>query len=301
MEGEKTFVLCDGSTVNTYGFRIELSGMDLKRFRENPVMLYGHDSSVVIGRWKDIRVEDNRLLATPEFDDDDEQAIRVQKKVAKGYLRAASVGIVILEIKEDVKKGTMTATKTELLEASIVAVPSDRGALTLYDQNREKLSGDHIRMFLTGIRNQRKEKTLFLSDMEKNLSEYAADVKALEAEVAELKAQNADLQAKVLAAQTEKHEAFLQAAVDAGKISKEEKAQFLELAAIKFDVVKSIVDGRVPAKEASLAAQVKRGSSVALDARKDWKYFDWMEKDPQGLKRLKAEDPEAFKELQATI
>ena len=62
-----SFVLSDGRIVNNHGFRIDLRGVNLDRFKANPVMLYQHDIERIIGRWDNIRVEDNRLMADAVF------------------------------------------------------------------------------------------------------------------------------------------------------------------------------------------------------------------------------------------
>ena len=37
------------------------------------------------------------------------------------------------------------------------------------------------------------------------------------------------------------------------------------------------------------------------DERKDWTYLKWAKEDPEGLKKMKAEAPEAFEELKKHI
>ena len=64
MAKTRSFILTDES-VNNYGFRLLLSGADLKQFKRNPVMFYNHDEwDPPIGRWENIRVEDGKP-ATP--------------------------------------------------------------------------------------------------------------------------------------------------------------------------------------------------------------------------------------------
>ncbi|MDD4142963.1 MAG: HK97 family phage prohead protease, partial [Bacteroidales bacterium] len=138
MGKNKTFVMCDSGKTNSYGFRIDLQGMDMSRFDNNPVMLYRHNSEDLIGKWENIRIEDGKLMADPVFDMEDETAKRVYSQVNRGFLKGCSVGIIINEMKETTKE--FVATKTELLEASICAIPSDAGAVVLYDTNRNQLT-----------------------------------------------------------------------------------------------------------------------------------------------------------------
>ena len=79
-----SFVLNDENEVNSYGFRTLNDGLDLSRFEENPVLLDFHNPSnqSVIGRWKNIRIKGSQLLADPEFDEEDPEAMKVKGKVA---------------------------------------------------------------------------------------------------------------------------------------------------------------------------------------------------------------------------
>ena len=139
----KTFVLCDSRSVNSYGFRIDVDGIDTARFEANPVMLDSHDPERLIGRWENIRKEDGRLLADAVFDLDDEAAKKVAGRVERGFLKGCSVGVIIRELAD--VDGTAMATRTELMEASLCAIPADAGAVALYDENRRKLNYEDIK------------------------------------------------------------------------------------------------------------------------------------------------------------
>lgn len=139
------FILIDESVV-MYGFRALMSGAMLDNFTKNPVMLLQHnrpkdyvgkdDIVLPIGKWYDIRVENDKLLAKPDFDDSDEMAMRVQKKVEGGYMNGASIALepmALSEDPEDMLPGQClpTLTKWGLLEASIVDIPNCRGSLAI--------------------------------------------------------------------------------------------------------------------------------------------------------------------------
>lgn len=132
-----TFTLSDES-INSYGFWVKTSGIDLSQFKKNPVMLYDHNryGLMPIGKWENIRVEDEKLLADAVFDRDDDLAVKIEKKVDNGYIRGASIGISASELsdgKENIKPGQMrpTVSKSLLYEASITPFPSNQNALKL--------------------------------------------------------------------------------------------------------------------------------------------------------------------------
>lgn len=141
------FVLIDESVVD-YGFRALMSGAELDEFKANPVMLLLHlrgnegydrpkqDVMLPIGKWYDIRVEGSRLLAKPDFDDDDPLAKRVEAKVKKGYLNAASVWIDPITVSDDpdlMLPGQYgpSLSKWGVREGSIVDIPNCRGSLAI--------------------------------------------------------------------------------------------------------------------------------------------------------------------------
>lgn len=144
-----TFILSD-ETVNTFGFRVLLSGADLEQFKKNPVMYYNHDDwAMPIGRWENIRLENGRLMADPVFDMEDEKAAKIAGKVERGFLKMASIGLRVIERSEEPKlmlagQKYPTVTKWQLREASIVGIGANHNAIRLYDENNKLLNDEEI-------------------------------------------------------------------------------------------------------------------------------------------------------------
>jgi HK97 family phage prohead protease len=142
-ERTMTFVASDES-VDRYGDIIRASGWDLSNFKNNPVLLFGHDSSAVpIGKVPDIRVEGSRLIAGVKFrpEGDSPAADDVYSALQGGFLSAVSVGFL-----PTVKPNMIWAPDDpdhekwptgyefvgqELLELSVVPVPANPQALAL--------------------------------------------------------------------------------------------------------------------------------------------------------------------------
>lgn len=286
MPKKHTFILCDGNRVNSYGFRTDLAGLDLERFKSNPVMLYAHDSSDVIGRWENIRVEDNQLKADAVFDTDDEQGKRIAGKVERGFLKGCSMGIHVKELHE--VDNVPVATRSELMEASVCPIPSDAGAVILYDENRKELTFEEVRL---QFNNQLKPIEMNKNE-ETNVQTPAADPK--DAEIASLKAQLAESKKREV-------DSFLTAAVQSGKITTEEKEGFAKLAANDFETVQSLINSRPAKASASLKELQAQTATAAPAGRENWTYLEWMKKDPEGLKRMKTENPTEFERLQNTL
>lgn len=155
----KTFVIIDESKVNSYGFRTMIDGIDLKQYKKNPILLWMHirafrgtkDEVLPPGRVENIRVDGEergkrKLLGDFIFDEKDEFAKQISRKVEDDFLRMASAGLTPLEWSDAVElklpgQTRLTLTKCRLYEVSIVDIGSDDGALALWkDGNMITLS-----------------------------------------------------------------------------------------------------------------------------------------------------------------
>lgn len=140
-------------SLNVYGFWVKTSGIDTSDFVKNPICLWNHNQSwrgledevLPIGIWKDLSVNGAEMTAVPELDTEDSFAKRISDKFEKGHLRAASIGIQILEWSEDpalLKSGQTrpTVTRCKLREISLVDIPANKNAVVLYDQDGSVLN-----------------------------------------------------------------------------------------------------------------------------------------------------------------
>ncbi len=117
------------------GVGVDVDGIDFSNYEKNPVVLYAHDfagrtesAGLPIGRTtRIVRTGDGQLRAEFEFLEGDPFAQRVRNAWDRGFLRSASIGWRTLESRPT-ERG-VRATKSELLEWSIVAVPADPDAV----------------------------------------------------------------------------------------------------------------------------------------------------------------------------
>jgi uncharacterized protein len=116
---------------------IRLDGWDWKNFKKNPVIPWSHDYwEPPIGKAISIKkdAEKKRLIFKPQFDYNDEYAMKIFNKYKNGFLTSFSVGFIGLEFNwrdEDNKwYGGREFTKQELLEISAVTVPANPHATT---------------------------------------------------------------------------------------------------------------------------------------------------------------------------
>lgn len=275
------FVLMDESVVMN-GFRCLLSGYQSSGFDNNPVMHCQHvrpddenKTSIVlpIGKWYDIRVEDNKLKAKPDFDDADPFAMDVQGKVERGYMNGASIWLDPMEVSGDVKlklagQKLSTITKWGILEASIVDIPNCRNALavrsasgdvtklsvstekdvkkfldtllpiTIKNENMSllKLAAQKLSLLETATEDEVMVKLEALVTENKGITQLKADKDAAEKKVKDL--EDAAVDAKITN--------LVQSAIDATKLAAGDKDKYIKLAKADFDTTKEILDGMKP-------------------------------------------------------
>ena len=116
--------------------QLDFDGLSLDNYMLNPVVMWAHDvtgrspaGGLPVGRTLHIaKSPEGRLVAEFEFLDDDPFALRVKNAWDKGFLRAASISWLPLET-APMRDGDIRDTRSDLLEWSIVPVPSDPEAL----------------------------------------------------------------------------------------------------------------------------------------------------------------------------
>ena len=294
---EKRFILSDAS-VNSYGFSIDMEKLDVSRFEKNPVMLYNHYQ--LIGRWKDIKLENGQLTAVPEFmdDADEETALKVKRRVEKGFLKGASLGIQILESEKIGNNPPKVVA--EVMEASIVDIPSNKNAIALYDKDGQKLEGDTFKLALQSIsKPQSKSDTMTKIKLSATVSQKTGlpaelDLSAVEQKLTELADANSVMEEKLKALEEEKINALIDSALSDGRITADKKDDFKKLAQTDYDLAKATIEALPKAEK--LAGKEKPTATMS-DDRSNWTFADWRKKDTAGLLRIKAEDPERYQQI----
>src|SRR6188472_564748 len=133
--GSLSYVLSD-ATIDRYGDTIDPRGWQLDSFRSNPIALFNHSPHQPIGRWKNIRVEDDRLVAefVPAKKGTSQRTDEILSLIDQDILRATSVGFRAIDAEPiDAKRPTagVRYKAQELLETSIVSIPANPSALAI--------------------------------------------------------------------------------------------------------------------------------------------------------------------------
>jgi len=80
-----------------------------------------------IGKFEDVRLEDNKLKAWAVFDNEDDKSMKIFRKLAKGFLQSFSVGINVIDkvlVKEEDGVKYYDVTSWSIDEASVVGIPA---------------------------------------------------------------------------------------------------------------------------------------------------------------------------------
>jgi HK97 family phage prohead protease len=123
-------------TVDRDGDVVVSSGALLDSYRQNPIVLYSHMPVFPVGNCTELLVKDRSIEAEVEFFSADESPLadRLYRLYSRGKMRGVSVGFIPREVSTDPildgQKGR-TYLQWELLEFSLVAIPSNREALSV--------------------------------------------------------------------------------------------------------------------------------------------------------------------------
>ena len=310
MAKTKSFVLSDES-VNAYGFRLLTAGGNLEQFRRNPVMYMNHaDWSLPIGRWENIRLDGERILADPVFDMDDEVAREVAGKVERGFLKMASVGVRVIERSEEPSlmlpgQKLPTVTKWQLREVSIVGIGANHNAVRLFDENDKELNdNDILKLFdkpnpinFTKM-NEELLKLLNLSD-KATASEQTDAVRLILADKQKAEDKNKELAGKLAITEKEKADArkaeaveLTDKAIKSGKLDAKAREKTLGLFDKDFEAAKLMLES-IPERK-SLKDAVTEADKTELEKLVA---LSWDELDRKGLLQiLKDKYPDNYKE-----
>lgn len=268
----KPFVFNDEAIENTYGFSILTEGIDLTRFTKNPVMLSDHWNSNrnVIGKWFDVKKEGSILTGMPDFDTEDKDTAVIAGKVERGYINACSMGIIFDRENLTVVAGKVILTKCELVEVSIVPVPSNANAVRLMHADGKPMEEQEIQELslsvIPGIKNPTENlNNLSMKKIMLSLAAFVAlgyDTKALPKEGVEeneIDSRVIELAGKVQTLTTENEALKL-----AAKKAKEDQEAATKLAVEK-KVKLAITEGKFGADKEAEMVTLGLSSEAALD------------------------------------
>jgi hypothetical protein len=242
-------------------------GAVLDDFEKNPLLLFNHirpegnnkNQILPMGHWEDLKIEGDEITGVPVFDDDDEFAMSIYKKVENGTIRMCSAGAEPLETSEKREhlvpgQTKATVTKWRLKEASICDIGSNPGSLAvqLYDHFDKAiaLSEESLQKIIPNI--EMKDPKIKLSEEEEKQAKLAAEeAKAKLSDedkdklIAKLKLKLQEMEEKLRLAEEEKEtervENLVSKAISMRKITASQKQHFIKLAKGDFKTTEELI------------------------------------------------------------
>ncbi|RWX00923.1 caudovirus prohead protease [Flavobacterium cerinum] len=324
-KSNKPFILNDENVENSYGFFVSTEGINLSRFEKNPVMLSNHrnGNEFVLGRWLDLKKENGLLSGYPEFDSDDVDAAKIEGKVERGFIKGASMGLLFSHEDMVYLGGKIWLKESELVEGTIIPVPSNPNALQLYLKGKEDtpLTEAEVKSLCLSLAaeptpelnltNNMKKIMLSLaaflalgfkdvpkegvdeSEIENKIMGLSAELSTTKTELENLKKENETLKTEKETASLSEGKVFLLSMVTAGKIKADQVEAYLGMYKTNPELVKATIEA-IPAKT-ELGATVATGGT-ATDA--EIKTLDDFQKAPTATQlAFKANKPEEYKKL----
>ncbi len=312
---QKTFLVSDESK-NGYGFRVLNAGLDVSAFERNPVMLYMHQRGKVFGAWSNLVLADGAWTAEPVFDEGDPDGLvqEVLGKVARGFLRAASIGIEILEVVRNEALACYDVTACVLQEISIVDVGGNRNAVRLYAHGQplgeDELAGTLATLCARTDETNESVPITINTPVQMELKEIAqllglpetASGPEVQAVAAKLAAESGykekfdQLSAALAAAKVKDAEALVDAAIADKRIGADQKGVYARLFAADYDSARQVLAQLArPVDLVALTApgSLRAGVMADVDAAGQYDALDHNGR----LAKLKAENPDEFKRL----
>jgi ATP-dependent protease ClpP protease subunit len=142
-------------------------------------------------------------------------------------------------------------------------------------------------------------------ELETKLAETIERVNSLESAKAELESKNATIEAELTeykkkedAAIEAEIETLVNSAIEAGKIKKESKESFVNLAKKDLKAVKDSLDAIAVTKAPRIVDALKgTATGKGVEDRATWSHRDWEKKDPKGLRNMYTSQPDEAKRL----
>jgi len=305
MAFRKRFKLSDES-INTYGWWIQLSGMDLTGMQKNAPLYYNHRTwEIPCGHVENIELKDGNVYGDIVIEGGNDIEREYIRKIENGDIKGCSLGIDPIEWSTDpvnIKQGQTMATLTKCCpyEVSLTPLPANKNALVLKHKN-------DIITLSTGVKYDFIPDLNLKKDMKKiaiqlGMADTATEEQICDAlQKVQLKANSVDALHKVI-----------EESIGGDDLPAEQKAFFVSLsktdmpAALQFlnlskkAAIVPLAELVVPAKVLTIAGLIKLGKEGAEAEKEGKDSFDYLQKhNSVELGRIRASEPEKYKTLVA--
>jgi len=147
-EDDSFIAVASTESQDRQGEVVEVGGWELKNFKKNPIILWGHDHMTPIGKAERVWIEKSgkpKLMFKAFISDATTRGREIKQLMQEGILRAFSVGFMPIDADEN------RYTKQELLEISVVSVPANPQAMTMAYKSLKGAGFTHDEMGEIGV------------------------------------------------------------------------------------------------------------------------------------------------------
>jgi hypothetical protein len=286
-----------------HGFRVLTEGVDMSDFEKNPVMLWMHERAdgsldkMPIGFWDELKLEGDNITGIPNFDDNDPLAMKLYHKVEHGTIRAASAGILPVQLSDNPKdmlpgQTLPTFKKSKIKEGSLCDIGSNAAAVTLYSQTGQiitlsagtltqdfkDLFTNNLNMEITSLNAPAVFALLKLDPKKATEADALAEVQKIVTLAAEQSVQittlsiaNREAKDELVKLKADANEGkiatLVSNAIAERKITAGQKDTYIKLAASDFETTKELLDGMKgnPSLQSALANNSSDNSGEVAD------------------------------------
>ena len=226
-----------------------------------------------IGKFEDVRLEDNKLKAWAVFDEDDDMSMKIFKKLSKGFLQSFSVGISVITkelVKEDDGVKYYDVTKWGIDEASVVGIPAIPTAKVGMNKEEEN-NGENRNQALAENQNLTQGNVMTEQELQALKDEHAEALTGTASDATKLEKDrcsgiialggNAEFTAKAISDNTTVGDAAIALLKDQGNKLEKQRTDFEEAASH----VDGQNEGEAPDEELSKEQKLEKEADEALD------------------------------------
>jgi hypothetical protein len=292
---------------NSYNFGVLTSGIDLDRFKKNPIVLKNHSLDYPIGTAEDLKFSKDNAEVVVVIDDESDEGLQklirdIDKKLYQGLSMYIEPDFDSVEYGvEGFEPNCPVFTRSELMEVSITPLPSNKECLRLSHKG-EILSMEDVKVKLSVNNNFKNHNSmnkvllafiatfkLSANTTEEQVIEKLSTLHADLDELATLRNEKTEWAKKDNEMKLSRNIELVDNAIAAKKILPAQKEDFVKLAAGDYDAAKKVIDALPVHKTLSGLAKDDSGTEDA-DPTKDWKWDDFHKKNPAKLTQIKEKD-----------
>lgn len=303
------------SSLNNRGFRVLSAGLDISQYLKNPILLWMHnrpwqgrkDEILPIGIAENLRIDGDKIIITPRFDEKDEFAVQIKNKYESGIIRMASIGINVIETSVDPAhllpgQTRATVTKSKLFEISLVDIGENDDAIQLYHEGQIiNLAAGESETLLpvvvdtntdTEIQNQNQTYTMKLIAVTLGLADNApeAEILAKIQEIQNQAQQSETLRAEIETIRTAEIDREVQLAVTSKRITADKQAHFVDLGKKSGIEVLRTTLSMIPVAQ-------KPNELISQSSGKPTEFKTLNEVPAEQREELRSENPDEYKRL----